>query len=105
MKKIFAVWISLIVSIVSASASLTVAAVNDAGPPFKSGEVVVAGAPGSDLDGLEVVKYLPHANITVVRVARGKEFATVQRFKTRGRKANVNYIVHAANVPDDPYFH
>lgn len=74
------------------------------GPPFRSGEVVVAGAPGPDLDGMEVVKYLPHANITVVKVERGREFAELQRFRTHGRKASPNYTVHAADVPNDQYY-
>ena len=82
------------------SASFTLAAGNNAGPPFKPGEVVVVGAPGSHLAGLEIVKYLPHAEITVVKVEKGREVATAQRFKARGRKASLNYIVHAADAPN-----
>jgi serine protease len=105
MAKILAVvWLILIFTITLMSASFTLAAGNDTGPPFKSGEVVVAGAPGSLLAGLEIVKYLPHANITVVKIERGREAATAQRFMTRGRKASLNYIVHAANAPNDQYY-
>lgn len=102
MKKIPVLWISLIVTMVMTSGSYTLAAGNKIGPPFKSGELIVAGAPGSNLGGLEIVRYLPKANITVVRVERGREYAAVQRFKARGRKASLNYIVHAASVPNDP---
>ena len=104
MKKIIAFSIGLIVTIASTPVSLTLAANNAADPPFRSGEVVVAGAPGLHLEGLDVVKYLPHAQITVVKVERGREFATAQRFKTHGRKASLNYILHATNVPNDEYY-
>ncbi|MHB8808747.1 MAG: S8 family serine peptidase [Desulfobulbaceae bacterium] len=73
------------------------------GPPFKQGEVVVAGPPGPHLAGLPVAKYLPNANLTVVRVAKGKEFGQVQKFIRQGRRAGLNYIAQASLVPDDPY--
>jgi len=74
------------------------------GPPFKQGEVVVAGAPGPHLAGLPVAKYLPHADLTVIRVEKGKEFGMVQRFLRQGRRASLNYIAHASFVPDDQYY-
>jgi hypothetical protein len=86
------------------AATFAGAAGHEGGPPFRNGEVVVAGAPGPHLDGLEVKKYLPNADLTVVNVERGREFAMVQRFKNRGRKAGLNYIAHATAVPDDFYY-
>jgi len=86
------------------SASFILVAESGASPPFKSGEVVIAGPPGPHLDGLKIVKYLPHANLTVVKVDQGKEFGTVQKFKSRGRRAGLNYIAHAFSVPNDPLY-
>jgi serine protease len=75
-------------------------------PPFKPGEVVVAGAPGPHLAGLPVIKYLPHADLTVVRVARGREFGQVQKFVRQGRRAGLNYIARSSQiVPNDPYYY
>ncbi|MEJ2333702.1 MAG: S8 family serine peptidase [Desulfobulbaceae bacterium] len=104
MKKILTVCIILIITIGLSLASYTRAANNKAVPPFKSGEVVVAGAPGAHLDGLEIIKYLPNANITVVKVAKGREFGTFRRFIHRGHKASLNYIIHATYVPNDQYY-
>jgi len=96
--------ICLIAAFVTTSASFSLAVGKGGGPPFKSGEIIVAGPPGPDLDGLEIVKYLPHANITVVKVEKGKEFGEAQRFKEHGRKASLNYLVKAAYVPNDQYY-
>lgn len=75
-----------------------------AGPPFRQGEVVVAGAPGPHLAGLPVAKYLPNADLTVVRVAKGKEFGQVRKFVRQGHRASLNYLAQASLVPDDPYY-
>lgn len=80
------------------------AGVGIGGPPFKSGEIVVAGSPGAHLTGFNIVKYLPNADITVVQVAKGREFGMVQRFLHQGRRAGLNYIAKASFVPDDPYY-
>lgn len=109
MKKIFSVSIRLsiflvLISIDLMAASEIFAAPDFTGPQFRPGEVVVAGTPGPHLEGLEVVKYLPHANITVVKVAAGKELATAQRFKAHGRKAGLNNILHALYAPGDIYY-
>ena len=37
-------------------------------PPFRSGQVVIAGAPETIPDSYSVIKYLPNANLTVVKV-------------------------------------
>jgi len=75
------------------------------GPPFKAGEIVVAGAPGPHLAGLQVAKYLPNADLTLVKVEKGREFAAVQRFLKQGRRAGVNRIAQATAFPDDTYYH
>ena len=80
------------------------AAVGIGGPPFKAGEVVVAGSPGAHLAGLNIVKYLPNADLTVVQVEKGKEFGMVQRFLHQGRRAGLNYIAKASFVPNDEYY-
>ena len=80
------------------------AAVGVGGPPFKAGEIVVAGSPGAHLAGLNVVKYLPNADITVVQVDKGREFGMVQRFLHQGRRAGLNYIAKASFVPNDYYY-
>lgn len=80
------------------------AAVGIGGPPFKAGEIVVAGSPGAHLTGFNIVKYLPNADITVVQVDKGREFGMVQRFLHQGRRAGLNYIAKASFVPNDPYY-
>jgi serine protease len=104
MKKTLTVWIGLIGTIVLMSATFAGAAGHEGSPPFRNGQIVVAGAPGPHLDGFEVAKYLPNADLTVVKVERGKEFAMVQRFQNRGKKASLNYIAHATAVPNDFYY-
>ena len=81
-----------------------VAAVGIGGPPFKTGEIVVAGSPGAHLAGFNVVKYLPNADLTIVQVDKGREFGMVQRFLHQGRRAGLNYIAKASFVPNDPYY-
>jgi serine protease len=84
--------------------TLAGAAEHEGGPPFKDGEIVVAGAPGPHLDGLPVIKYLPNADLTVVKVERGREFGMVQRFLNRGRKAGLNYLAYATGTANDFYY-
>ncbi len=74
------------------------------GPPFKAGQIVLAGSPGKHLGELQVVKYLPNADLTVVQVDKGKEFGLVQRFLRQGRRASLNYIARTSFVPDDQYY-
>ena len=102
--KILMAGFALLVTFALLPASATGEPGKGAGPPFREGEIVVAGAPGPQLEGLEVAKYLPHANITVLRVAKGKELATVQRFISHGRKVGLNHLAHAMYVPNDPFY-
>ena len=103
MKKSLAIGMILIAAMLFA-VSFAGAAENDNGPKFKAGELVVAGAPGAHLDGFEIVKYLPHANLTVIKIEKGKEFGMAQRFLGRGHRASLNYTVQASEIPNDPYY-
>ena len=64
-------------------------------PPFLSGQVVIAGAPETVPDGYTVIKHLPNANLTVVKVAPGKERGHIQSLSARGLRANFNLIANA----------
>ena len=72
--------------------------------PFRRGEVVLAGSPESLPAGYEVVKYLPNADLTVVRVEPGTERAQAQALRAGGRMAGVNQLVHAAAAPNDEFY-
>lgn len=98
------VTLTVITLMMLATAAYVGAAEHETGPPFKNGEIVVAGPPGPHLGGLEVAKYLPNADLTVVKVERGKEFGMVQRFKNQGRRAGLNYIASASSTVDDTYY-
>jgi serine protease len=73
------------------------------GAPFRTGEVVVTGAPAGLPEDLEVIKYLPYANLSVVAVEPGKEWGQVQRLRATGRRAGLNHLARASFVPNDPY--
>jgi serine protease len=75
-----------------------------ADPPFRSGEIVVAGAPEEFSGTGQVVKYLPNANLTVLKVEHGREFAEAMRWMQQGRRAGVNYLATASFSIDDQYF-
>lgn len=95
---------SLFITVLLFAVTNADAAVGIGGPPFKAGEVVVAGSPGAHLDGFNVVRYLPNSDLTVIQVEKGKEFGMVQRFLHQGRRAGLNYIAKASLVPDDQYY-
>lgn len=99
-------WIVILSAVVMffVTAGLVGAAEHETGPPFRNGEIVVAGVPGPHLDGLEVAKYLPNADLTVVKVERGKELAMVKRFQEHGRRAGLNHIAYATIIPNDQYY-
>jgi serine protease len=91
-----------IILILLGTAVFTGATAHAGGPPFRDGEIVVAGAPGPHLDGLPVIKYLPNADLTVVEVERGREFGMVQRFENHGRRAGLNFVASASATANDP---
>lgn len=91
--------LNISIGIIALTASITVAAK----PNFVPGQVVVEGAP-SDFADYVVVKYLPHANLTVLKVKPGKEIGELQRLRERGKPASLNLIVKIALEPNDPYF-
>ena len=71
-------------------------------PPFVSGQVVIAGAPENIPTEYTVIKYLPHANLTVVSVAPGKERGHMQSLSAKGFRANFNLKAKAFVSYDDP---
>ncbi len=92
-----------IIGLVLIGSGMAWGAPGDGGPPFRSGEVVVAGQP-ADFPGFEVVKVLPHAGLTVLKVETGREWGQVQRFRADGHRAGLNFIAQAFYAPDDPYY-
>jgi serine protease len=95
----------MVIGVLTLSVSILapLAAAQD-GPPFRAGEVVVAGAPEEIGAGLPVVKYLPNADLTVYGVESGREWGAVQRFRARGRRAGLNLIATASWTPSDQYY-
>jgi serine protease len=73
------------------------------GPPFRSGEVAVYASP-DQLADFEVVKYLPHSGISVVRAESGREWGQVQRLRAQGKRAGLNFIAEAFATPNDPFY-
>ena len=74
-----------------------------AGPKFRPGEVVVQGQ-SWEFREYEVVKYLPNADLTVLKVAPGREMAQALNLRKKGLKASLNYIARKSAVPNDPLY-
>lgn len=74
-----------------------------ASPPFVAGEVAVYATP-DQLPGQKVLKYLPHAGISVLQVSSGQELGLVQKLRAQGRRAGLNLIATASTVPNDPLY-
>ena len=79
----------------------------DGGPRFKKGEIVLQGSP-LDLNlpkGVKVIRYLKKANLTIVKVTKGREKAIVKKLKKKGIVAEENVEVFASSMtPNDSYF-
>lgn len=73
------------------------------GPPFRAGEVAVYATP-DELSGFDVVKYLPNAGITVVRVETGREWGHVQNLRAKGRRAGLNFVAESFGTVNDPLY-
>ncbi|OUR86396.1 hypothetical protein A9Q92_05755 [Methylophaga sp. 42_8_T64] len=71
-----------------------------ASPPFVKGQVAVYAAQ-HEIEGLTVVKYLPHSGISVLSIQSGKEWGQVQKLRKKGLKAGLNYIAQASVSPSD----
>jgi len=80
----------------------TALAANDSGPPFVSGQVVVAGGPDGLPLGYDVIKYLPNADLTVVKVESGREWGHIQSLRVKGFRANLNLVAKASVDINDP---
>ena len=74
------------------------------GPPFRAGEVVVAGAPADLPVGYTAAKFLPNANLTVVRVESGQEWGHIQKLRDHGKRAALNLLAESFAAPNDPYY-
>lgn len=72
-------------------------------PAYRPGEIVVKGDSFAFTD-YEVIKTLPYSGYTVIKVAPGKEMALLRRFRDKGEKANLNFIVKQFATPNDPGF-
>jgi len=70
-------------------------------PAFKPGEIVIKGD-SLDFSDYEVIKTLPYSGYTVIKVAPGKEMGQLRRFRDKGKKANLNFIVNQFVTPNDP---
>ncbi len=74
-----------------------------ANPHFIPRQVVVKGEPW-EFEEYNVVKYLPHAGLTVIQVERGQEMGQINRLREKHVKAHLNYVVKAVATPNDPYY-
>ncbi|MBU0943748.1 MAG: S8 family serine peptidase [Proteobacteria bacterium] len=72
---------------------------------FFPGQVVLAGNAQEMPAGYQVSKYYPLADLTVVRVSRGKEREHVKSLRSQGRRAGLNMRYEAFEVSvDDTYY-
>lgn len=91
--------------IFSAGIQVTTAlAANDSGPPFVPGQVVVVGEPDGLPLGYDVIKYLPNADLTVVKVELGREWGHIQSLRAKGFRANLNLVAKASVDINDPFY-
>ncbi|MGB0206289.1 MAG: S8 family serine peptidase [Neptuniibacter sp.] len=70
-------------------------------PPFKSGEVVVKGAPHLYSSEFTVKRHLPLSNLTILEVGKGDEKAAINKLRKKGRWARLNLLV--SKFVDDSY--
>jgi serine protease len=77
---------------------------NGSGPPFISGQVVVAGGPYGLPAGYDVIKYLPNADLTVVAVESGREWGHIQSLRAKGFRANLILVAKASATVNDEYY-
>lgn len=82
----------------------TAFAASDSGPPFVRSQVVVAGGPDGLPPGYDVIKYLPNADLTVVKVESGREWGHIQSLRKKGFRANLNLMLKASININDPYY-
>lgn len=73
-------------------------------PPFISGQVVINGAPETIPDGYNIVKYLPNANLTIIKVSPGKERGHIQKLTAKGFSANLNLKANAFFTVNDEFY-
>lgn len=81
----------------------TAASAADSEPPFRRGEIVVAGSPEDISSSFKVIKYHPNADLTVYQVEPGRELGVAMRYLQQGRRAGLNYLATASLTVDDTY--
>lgn len=86
------------------TASFIITLHSQEGPPFRPGQLVVAGPPTALPPGEQVIKYLPNANLTVIAVPPGRERGEIQRLAARGKRASLNLLAHAMGTVNDPVY-
>ena len=74
------------------------------GPPFFVGQVVVLGSPEQLPPGYEVIKVLPHAHLTIAKVAPGKELGEAKALQAKGYRAAPNLKLQASATADDALY-
>jgi len=72
--------------------------------PYCPGQVVIKGGPDMVPDGYQVIKYLPHADLTVVAVESGREMLHVRNLNARNKNAALNRVCRACATVNDPYY-
>ncbi|UCF38239.1 MAG: S8 family serine peptidase, partial [Acidobacteriota bacterium] len=73
------------------------------GPPFVAGEVAVYATP-DEVSDFELVRFLPHSGISVVRVELGREAEVADLMRVRGYRAGVNRRLNAFQTVNDPLY-
>ena len=69
---------------------------------FKSGEIVIAGAPRALGRRYQVLRHYPRSDLNVVSVEVGGEKAALLAARAAGHRAGLNFVVEA--FLNDPYF-
>lgn len=73
---------------------------------FYEGQVVIKGSPQEIPTGYSVVRYYPHADLTVVEVGKGQEEKHIKSFQNKGRKAGLNLRYKSLEEPvTDTFYH
>lgn len=80
--------------------AISVIALADA-PEFKHGEVLVSGTPDAH-PGLNVVRYYPLSDVSLVSVTPGQEQAAITKLKAKGKRASLNFKATKFFSSNDP---
>lgn len=84
------------------SGLLATTAVWAAMPEFVKGEVLLAGPPEHHA-GLDIKRYYPLSDISVISVTPGEEARSLDHFRTLGKTPTLNLVAKAFFTSGDPY--